>query len=270
MRRFLVDLLLLCSLLAPAFSARAAAFPDRLLFQPLLADPRWPRFSGTMQRNFRRDENLLWAANFGESFPLFGGDDSQFGLQMGVFSRWDVKTQSDDMVNADFLMGFPYSWRNGRFTTMFRIFHVSSHLGDEYMLSHPGVDRLNLSFEAADLRTSYDAGGGFRVYGGGGYLFRRYPTDLKPGTLQAGAEYARAEPVIFHLAPVAALDLQKRQDNGWGMTDVSVRAGFQVTHAALKSRRLLLLLEYYRGHDFNGQWFRRYLESCGAGVHVFF
>lgn len=242
--------------------------PERLLFRPLQADPRWPRFSGTMLRVHEGEQSLLWGANFGESLPFTGNEQWQFGLQAGVFSLWDIQTESDDMVNADFLVGFPYSRRFGRLTTMARVFHMSSHLGDEYMLKHPWVERLNLSYEALDARFSWDFDGGFRAYGGGGYLFRRYPSDLRPGVVQAGGEWERPFRAGRRVAPFAALDLQKRQDNGWGITDVSAKVGVASHHSKLKQRRYLIYAEYYRGHNPNGQWFRQRLESMGLGLQL--
>lgn len=265
MRRYFLALFLFA---CPAPSA-AQPLPETLLFQPLLADPRWPRFSGTMLRVHEGEQSLLWSANFGESFTFFGDEISQFGLQAGVFSLWDLKTESDDMINVDFLIGFPYTRRFGRLTTMARLFHVSTHLGDEYLL-RTQVPRVNLSYEAVDVRGSWDFDGGWRAYGGGGYIYRRYPDDLKPGVLQLGGEWQSPRAYWRGAAPFAALDLQKRQDNGWGLTDVSARLGAAFSHRLLKSRRFLVYTEYYRGHNPNGQWFRRRYETMGAGVQLTF
>lgn len=248
----------------------AEAFPEKLLFPPLMADPRWPRFSGTMTKIHKGEQSLLWGANFGESFPWAGNESWQIGAQMGVFSLWDVTTESDDMINADFLVGLPYTRRWGKTTAMFRLFHVSTHLGDEYVIHHPWVNRVNLSYEAIDVRASYDLDYGFRVYGGGGYLYRRYPDDLKPGVLQAGGEWQKSHPIRYGITPYAGVDLQKRQDNGWGTTDVSVRAGVYFNHARLKQRRFSVYADYYRGHNPNGQWFRQLYETSGLGCQFTF
>ena len=47
---------------------------------------------------------------------------------------------------------------------------------------------MNLSFEGADLRLSYRLFDWLRFYGGGSYLFRGDPSDLKPWATQAGVE----------------------------------------------------------------------------------
>lgn len=226
-----------------------------------------------MQRHFRRKAKVLWAANFGESFPLAGnrgGEDWQFGLQAAVFTIWDMTTESNDLINADFLVGFPYTWRNGRWVYMARLFHVSSHLGDEFVLANKNVERVNLSYEALDGKVSYDLARGARVYGGAGSMFRKYPPELKPLFAQLGVEWLGPLFARKVLRPLAGADLQKHQQNGWKATDASLRAGIQMQHREMGARRLQFVLEYYRGHDPNGQFFRETVESFGLGLHAYF
>lgn len=260
-------------LICAAQAGAVEAFPKTLLFDPLVADPRWPAFSGTMQRHFRTQAKVLWAANFGESFPLVGnrgGKPWQFGLQAAVYSIYDMTTESNDLINVDFLVGFPYTWRRGPWSYMARIFHVSSHLGDEFVLKNKSVDRLNLSYEALDGKVSYDFDHGLRAYGGAGSMFRKYPPDLKPLFAQLGAEWLGPLFARDVLRPVWGADFQKHQQNGWGDTGVSLRAGVQLQHRDQRTRRLQLLLEYYRGHDPNGQFFRETVEEAGLGLHAYF
>lgn len=250
--------------------SRWRAFPRRQLFQPLLADPRWPQFSGAVQRHFRRDENLVWSGNVGDSFAFVGDGDWQFGLQATIFTQFDMKARHDDQMTDDFLVGLPYSWKRGRWTHMARLYHISTHTGDEFLLHHPGFNRVKVSFEAVDYRASYELSGSWRLYGGPGYLYRRFPLEMRPWYAQAGVEYTHPDAFFGLLRPVAALDLQKHQEFGWGATAVSARAGFQLEHRSQSSRRVLLLLEYYRGRDVNGQFFVNNDESLGAGIHLYF
>lgn len=246
------------------------AFPRRLLFDPLLADPRWPQFSGTVVRHFRSNEHLVFDGNVGETFTFFGTDRWQFGLQAGIFTQFDMLARHDDQMTDDFLAGFPFSWRTGRVTSMARIYHISAHTGDEYLLHHPGFERIKQSFEAVDYRASYELPRGWRVYGGPGYIYRRFPLEMKPLYAQAGAEWTSSWAWRGLIRPVAAVDLQKHQNYGWGATDVSVRAGFQIEHKSQASRRALVLLDYYRGRDYNGQFYGNPDEYLGLGLHVFF
>jgi len=252
---------------APA--RRFEAFPRRLLFDPLLADPRWPRTSGTVVRHFRSNENLVFNGNVGESLPLVGSDDWQLGLQATIFTQYDMKARHDDQMTDDFLVGIPYSWRSGRATWMARLYHISTHTGDEFLLHHPDFVRIKQSFEAVDARVSYDLAHGWRAYGGPGYMYRRFPLETKPWYVQAGAEYTHPD-AFWHglFRPVAALDAQWHQN--YGGANVSARAGVQIEHRSQAARRVLLLVEYYRGRDVNGQFFTNPDESLGLGLHIFF
>ena len=251
-------------------------FPRRPLFAPLLADPREPHASGSLLA-YRPGAELhrVWAAGFGANLPMVGGDlgsggQWQFGVQGDVFTLWNLDTVSDDHVNADFFVGLPVTWRWDKLSAMARLYHISSHLGDEFLLSHPRVARVNMAYEAVDVKISYDLGA-VRVYGGGGRMIRRDPETVGRGALQAGAEYTHSRAYVRGLLrPVVALDLQKHEKSGWGATDVSARAGFQLEHRARAERRALLLLEYYNGKDPNGQFFTRTISYAGLGLHVFF
>lgn len=250
--------------------------PRRPLFEPLMADPRWPRLSGTLVR-YRGDElGRVWAANFGATVPLLGGETRrgarwQWAAQASVFTLWNMDTLSNDHINADYLVGFPAFWRWDKVSAMARVYHISSHLGDEYMLTHPATPRVNLSYEAVDAVLSYQALPSLRLYGGAGYLYRRDPKGTPPGALQAGLEYRHPETFWKRrLRPVAGVDLQKHQKSGWASTDVSARAGLSLEHRSFASRHALLLLEYYRGKDPNGQFFRRSVQHAGLGLSVFY
>lgn len=252
--------------------------PRRSIFDPLIADPRWPRVSGTMTRYSGNGEGLgrVWAGNFGGALPLLGWDGRsggmwQWGAQAAVFTLWDMETLSNDHLNADYLVGFPFFYRRGRFSAMARLYHVSTHLGDEYMLTHPSVARVNLSYEAVDAVLSWQASDAVRVYGGAGRMIRRDPTDTRPGSLQTGAEYQHRRAYgTWRLRPVAALDLQKHEKSGWASTDLSARAGVSLEHRTFASRRALLLFEFYRGKDPNGQFFRRTVQHAGLGLSVYY
>jgi hypothetical protein len=249
--------------------------PPGELFRPLIADPRWPHTSAAYQRYFGDGElRQAGAPTFGESFALWRGASPdggrwELGLQGGVFSIFDLEAESLDLVNADYLAGLTVAYQRGDFAALLRGYHQSSHLGDEFLL-RDSVERVNLSYEVTDALLSYELGRLARIYGGGGYVVHRDPADLAPGLLQAGVElvspYTLAEGV---LRPLAALDLKWAEESGWE-TDRSVRAGFQIENPGLRSLKLQLLAEYYRGRSPNGQFFVRDVEYAGFGIHLYF
>jgi hypothetical protein len=249
--------------------------PKGLLFAPLIADPRWPHFSAVYQR-FVEDGRLRNAAivSLGETFSLLRGPIGErggaweVGLQAGVFSLFDLDAPSTDLVNADYLVGFPFAYRLRNFPAMARFFHQSSHLGDEFLIENR-VERVNLSYEAIDLRLSYEITEWLRVYGGAGYIVRGDPDDLEPWSTQMGVEVR--SPWTFvngTLRPLAAVDLQYREQNDWH-ADLSVRAGVQFEKLPIFDRRIQVLLEYFNGYSPNGQFYRDKIEYVGIGVHFY-
>jgi hypothetical protein len=245
-----------------------------LLFKPLIADPRWPHFSAAYRR-YPGDTQLasVAAVSFGETFALYrdrlGAGWWEVGIQAGVFALFDLDAGSMDLVNADYFVALPLSYRRGDVSAMVRVFHQSSHLGDEFLLRSRVPNRVNLSYEGLDARLSYELGGIWRVYGGGAYLFHREPDRLQPWSVQYGLEFRSPWPgVEARWRPIAAADIQNRQENDWH-ADVSLRAGVQLD-SVLAGRNLQLLLEYFRGHSPDGQFYRQRVEYLGLGLHFHF
>ncbi len=247
--------------------------PGGTLFRPLIADPRWPHFAASYQR-YRHDRQLgdVGAVAFGESLTLYRDRVAstwwEVGIQAGVFAVFDLDAASKDLVNADYLFGVPLSARSGDWSAMLRLFHQSSHLGDEFLLrTHP--QRVNLSYESVDLRVSREFGDVLRLYAGGGYLFDQDPASLDPWSIQYGAELVSPWPGRgARWRPIAAVDLQHREQNDWSV-DLSARVGVQFD-GVLASRNLQILIEYFRGRSPNGQFYTDKIEYLGLGAHFHF
>jgi hypothetical protein len=261
--------------IAPEEKRALETLPSGRLFKPLWADPRWAHFSAAYQNYLADDElNDVGSVSFGESFGLLGGPAGEGGrwqldFQAAVFGIFDMNADSKDLVNADYWVGIPVSYRNGKFSTIARVFHQSSHLGDEFLLRRRDINRINLSYESIDLKGSYEFDNGFRVYGGAGYLFHREPADLDPWSTQIGLEYAFPMAILGdRLRPVAAVDLQNREENNW-RADLSLRAGVQFENPVAASQQVQVMLEYFNGRSPNGQFYDRTVEYVGLGLHVY-
>jgi hypothetical protein len=250
-------------------------FPKGLLFSPLIADPRWPHFSAVYQR-FHDDARLGNAAiaSLGETISIVRGPIGEkggaweVGIQAAVFSLFDLDAPSTDLVNSDYIVGFPFAYRIGNFSALARYFHQSSHLGDEFLIENR-VERVNLSYETVDLRLSYELFEWLRVYGGGGYIVRSDPDNLKPWSTQMGVE-VRTPHAYFGgtLRPIAAVDIQYREQNDWN-ADLSVRAGVQLEKVSIFDRKIQFLAEYFNGYSPNGQFYREKVEYIGVGIHLY-
>jgi hypothetical protein len=252
---------------------QVGVLPGGELFKPLIADPRWPHFAASYQ-HYLNDKNLrgVGAASFGETFTLYrerlGGAWWETGIQAGVFALFDLDSDSRDLVNADYFAAVVGGYRYGSFSALARLFHQSSHLGDEFLL-RSRVSRLNLSYESVDLKLSYELGEAWRLYAGAGYLFDQEPANLSPWSLQWGVEFRSPWPAPdAGFRPVAAVDVQNREENDWH-TDFSLRVGIQFD-GVLATRNLQFLLEYFRGHSPNGQFYKEKIDYIGVGAHFHF
>jgi hypothetical protein len=250
--------------------------PEDHLFKPLLADPRWPHFSASYQRYFKNEQlKNVASATFGENIGIYrfrGPWESMMeaGIQAGVFAIFDLDAPSHDLVNADYFVAIPFSFKKDGFASISRLFHQSSHLGDEFVLRGGARERINLSYEGIDTIFSYMLPLGFRLYAGAGYLFDQDPSDLKPWITQWGLELR--SPWTWQggaIRPITAVDIQSREESDWNV-DVSVRGGIQFENPVIASRKMSLLIEYYNGRSPNGQFYIENIEVIGLGLHFFY
>ena len=245
------------------------------LFDPLLADPRWPHFYAIYQRAAEGNPRFHNVANvgFGDTIGLYranlpGGVRLEGGVQAAVFAAFDLGAPSMAQLTADYFVGPVVALRRGDLSGLVRLYHQSSHLGDEYLLQS-GVERRNFSYEAVDLLASYDLGGGLRVYGGPGYLINTRPDDLDRFFAHYGLEYAPDVSFAGGLIhPVAALDVQHRAYTNWN-ADVSLRGGLDFAEPSRYVHRMQVLLEYYDGGSRNGQFYPDRVRTVGVGLHFF-
>ncbi|QWF69398.1 DUF1207 domain-containing protein [Methylomonas paludis] len=254
--------------------------PVGLLFKPLIADPRWAHFSATY-RNYQSNNFVgrdTVSVSFGETIPFYRGNlgkssvQWETGMQAGVFSDFNMDTASHDLVNTDFIASGYGSLRAGQFSLFGRLYHQSSHVGDEFLLSklNTNFQRVNLSYEGSDLKLSYELPYGVRVYGGGGGIVDKDPSTLKTWSSQYGMEFRSPWLLDFGgMRPIAAVDIKNFQQNNWA-SDLSARAGVEFNNRQIWGRKLQILAEYYDGYTPIGQFYKDKVQYLGLGAHFHF
>src|SRR5690606_32825680 len=86
----------------------------------------------------------------------YGTRDLNFptGIQLDVEGsaqlRLDIPTDVD-LRSVDFRGGLPLTFGHGRHRTKIALYHLSSHVGDEFLLKHPSFHRVNYSRDALVL-----------------------------------------------------------------------------------------------------------------------
>lgn len=250
-------------------------FPAGDLFRPLIADPKQPQFFVSINR-FKSSgvRYTVASVGFGETFGMyrfFGnreGDGLQLSVEGAIFAQFNMDTPSYDLINADYTIGIPVTYRHGDNSLRFRIYHQSSHLGDEFLRSVNPPERVNLSYEAIELIYSREWRG-WRVYGGGEYLIHKEPADLKPMSAHWGIEYCGSKPLVWNGRPVVGVDMKSFEEHNWAI-DTSVKAGLEFGHPNPGQRRLRLMAEWYKGFDPRGQFYNNKVEYYGLGVSLGF
>ena len=218
----------------------------------------------------------IGSVGLGDSFGLvrWGGPSAGEGLQLdivgSIFAQFALGAPSNDLINADYIIGVPVTFRRSGFSTRVKLYHQSSHLGDEYLLRADDIERENLSFESVEVVVSQEIGP-LRAYGGGERIFRREPGALADRLFHGGFELRtrRAGPGQF----VAALDLKATERTterrAWSRA-FSGRVGLEALRSAPgghPGRLITLMLEFYDGPSPYGQFFQDDISYVGIGLH---
>jgi Protein of unknown function (DUF1207) len=257
----------------------AVSFPQDQIFCPILADPKEARsFVSLLRGTFRSLDDrsgkgtTIASVGLGDNFGLvrWGGPAPNEGVQLDVvgsiFAQFDLGTPSNDLINADYIIGLPLTFRRSGFSTRVRVYHQSSHLGDEYLLRSEDIDRKNLSFESVEFLASQELGP-LRVYAGGERIFRREPATLPSKLFHGGAELrtGRAGPVRL----VSGVDVKATDLHDWSPA-VSGRVGLEVAQHRSEghpARLVTLMIEIYQGPSPYGQFFQDDISYYGVGLH---
>jgi len=250
------------------------------VFCPLVADPKSMTSFVTYLRgdakDFASDVASVGVADLFGLFRVSGatpGDGVQLSLAGGVFAQFDLGSASYDLINADYLIGLPLTIRSGAFSARFRVYHQSSHLGDEFLLRSTHPTRENLSFEAGEVLLSEDLGP-LRVYGGGEYYIAREPSDLPKQLGHGGLEVRPPGGLRFGSIGTARLiaggDVKIVKPDAKWRYGISARAGLEIgrgREGPEPSRRWSLLYEFYDGPSPYGQFFQSDVRLMGVGLH---
>lgn len=254
--------------------------PEGEIFCPLAADPKADRsFVSYLRGDFATiaapepgAETDIGSVGLSDGVAIFrsagtrSGDGFQLGLSGSVFAQFDLGQPSFDLINADYLVGVPLTYRSAGFTGRLRVYHQSSHLGDEFLLARE-LDRINLSFESLELILSQERGA-LRVYGGGEAFFRREPDDLPRHLAHGGVELRPGGFVNGRL--VLALGVKSVEEAGWE-TGWSARTGLEIVRIPSPGhppRVISVMGEFYDGPTPYGQFYREDIQYWGFGIHL--
>lgn len=249
-------------------------FPDTLIYRNYLADPVSPRSGSKLMIPVHADGRLKLENSIGSQRTIWRSADPtetcsiDIGGEGAVFSQFDLSTDWD-LDAADYRFGFPVGFRAGRVSGKVHVWHLTSHMGDEY-IERTGENRVEYHKNEVAVGVAYDVAPDARIYFDAGYGFLIMHDEAKPWRFQAGAEWAGD---VFWQGPpktYLATDVKWRHDTGWRI-DIALQAGiWLVQEESSSTAGLRVLLEYFRGMSSQTQFLDERVEYWALGFAASF
>jgi len=242
--------------------------PSGLIYPSYLAGPKEARFAGV----WNHDKNLgwVWDATAGGRMPLlrYGTKESvlpegfQIDLEGAAMVRIDYEHELD-LLGADFRGGIPITFGDKRTQYKFAYYHISSHLGDEYMLRQDARERVNYVRDALVFAIAYRIQRDIRLYGETAWAFFT-GEKTKPWEFQFGAEYSPIYPANRQYgSPFFALNGHLLQELNFG-GNFNAQLGWQ--WRGPNNNLLRIGLQYFCGASDQHSYQDTYENKIGLGL----
>ncbi|MBT3394153.1 MAG: DUF1207 domain-containing protein [Waddliaceae bacterium] len=241
------------------------------LFKPPIADPRIVSYSAGYRVSDSVISHYVAAVSFGEPIPLYRFNEVSIGefagalqidLEPGIWSVFDTNRRSLPLINTDFSIGVVATYAFDMWSFRARLSHVSTHLGDEYVINESITDtqRLNVSNETFDVMASYKVSDDLRFFAGLGYIlnsnkeFTIQPLFIEYGGEAYFCEYTDAKRKLVH-KPFFALYIKNKEDVRFS-PDINYCVGVETDKTDSTGKRLRVMAEYHDGYSQEGQFMR--------------
>src|SRR5207249_896577 len=70
----------------------------------------------------------LATVGLGQTISLIESGRWEVAVAAGVFSQFNMDSRTNDLINADYLVGLPVVYRRGAFATRFQVYHQSAQV----------------------------------------------------------------------------------------------------------------------------------------------
>ena len=243
--------------------------PDGLIYRSYQAGVREPRLAIVGFRE--RDGRDLWDGTLGGRVGLlrYGTCDELYpqGWQLDVEAAAIVRLTLDeirDFETADYRVGVPLTYGIENWQFKFAVYHLSSHLGDEFAIANPGSldDRINYVRDALVIGASYYPHPVMRLYSEAAYAVN-VDGGAAPWEFQLGSELSRPGPTGPHGTPFLAVNAHLREEHDFG-GDLSTQAGW--LWRSNEGQVMRAGLHYYNGKSSQYQTFDDSEQQIGFGL----
>ncbi len=242
--------------------------PRTLIYRSYAAGPREPRMGSAAFHEAKK--GWLWDTTLGARFPLlrFGSVDGprptgwQVDVEGAAFVRLDAELRRD-LVSADFRAGLPVSYGARRWQMKVAFYHLSSHLGDEFIDANPDVPHKLYGRDALVLGGAYFPLESLRVYAEVAYSLQN-GRDNGPLEAQVGVDWLMLSLASSLGMPLLAINLHLRQDTDLGGA-VAVIAGYRLP-TGISGPSLTVGLHLYYGRSNHSQFHDEIERQLGFGL----
>ncbi|AUD05254.1 DUF1207 domain-containing protein [Spirosoma pollinicola] len=251
--------------------------PKGHLFEPILLDPLEAQTYGSVLPGYwtegQKYKGSIVPFAFGFAKPFYRrttepGRSEEWVLDLASFTQFEayhdytLGKARRQIINTDYKISIIYNVRRGENNYRFRVYHLSSHLGDDYIyrnqITAPSPNSVN--YELLDATYSRTVNN-WRLYGGLGVVLRK-TEERKPFSAQLGAFYKKQSTHAARL--VGGVDIKF-----WQQTDFrpGIHGGIGVELGRTQNN-LTFLFEGYSGFRPYSQFEQQQTTWLGIGLYL--
>ncbi|GAB4000437.1 hypothetical protein GCM10028807_53400 [Spirosoma daeguense] len=256
---------------------RKEFLPKGHLFEPILLDPLEAQTYGSVLPGYwtegKKYPGSIVPFAFGFAKPFYRrttepGRAEEWVLDLASFTQFEayydyrVNKARRTIMNNDYKISIIYNVRRGDNNYRFRVYHISSHLGDDYIyrnqITAPTPNSVN--YELLDVTYSRNVTN-WRLYGGAGIVLRK-SEERKLLSAQLGAFYKKPSAKAARL--VGGVDVKF-----WQQTDFrpGIHGGIGIELGKTQNN-LTFLLEGYSGFRPYSQYENQQTSWIGFGLYL--
>ena len=241
--------------------------PDGLMYKSYLAGNQEPRFASVWF--YEKDYGWLWDVALGGRVGMlrYGTTDPltpqgwQLDIEGAAFPRLDLE-HGRELVSTDFRFGIPLTHRRGRWQSKFGYYHLSSHLGDEYMVRNNTFNRINYFRDCLVLGVGFFPNPNLRLYAEADWAFTT-GGGAKPWEFQFGIDYSPAGPTGLRGTPFFAVNGHIREANDYG-GNFTAQTGWQ--WRGQSGHLMRVGVHYFNGMSDQCQFFDQHEEQIAIAL----
>lgn len=244
--------------------------PKGLMYKSYIAGEKEPRME-FVQLHDTRTNRRVWDAVLGGRVGLLrnGSCDAvnpqgfQLDLEGAVFARVLPDQPSAMLEGSDFRAGLLGTNRIDGTAVKYGYYHVSSHIGDEFLIANPTFNRINYVRDSLIVGVTQDIGYSTQVYGEIAYALGTQG-GAEPWEFQFGSQYLPVAKSSLRGAPYLAANYHTREEFG-------SRGGFNTVagwgwQGPETRHRIRVGFQYYNGPSLQYQFFNRIENMYGGGI----